>query len=99
ETLRRIRKGRFVVRFQLDWSSESAATTTTFGPIGPAGTRRCGLRRGCFSSLLGGGFRRAEVSDLASELDLVARNFAGVNNPNVIVLDFQRLNKRHRVAL
>src|SRR5687767_7288363 len=44
ETLRRIRKGRFVVRLQLDGTAKSA-TTAAFGRIRGTGTRGCSLRR------------------------------------------------------
>src|SRR5687768_1355896 len=36
EALRRIRKGRFVVRLQLDWAAKSA-TAAAFGRIGASG--------------------------------------------------------------
>src|SRR6185295_13834183 len=48
---------------------------------------------------LGRGLGRTKVADLARELDLVARNLAGVGDVDLVVLDFQRLDKSHSVAL
>jgi hypothetical protein len=93
ESLGRIWKSRFVVRLQFNRSTESAAATAR------ALLPRRGISFGCAAFAFGCGFRRTEVADFARELDLVGRDFPRVGDLNIVVLNLQRLNERHRFAL
>ncbi len=89
ETVRRIRKGRFVVRAKRDRSTKSATTTL---PALAGGD----LSRVRFA--FGDDVLLRECSNLARELELIAGNRARVGDANVIALKIQHLDKRNLVA-
>ena len=59
---------------------------------------RCGWRRSGYRIALGRGFRRAKIADLAGEFDPAVGDLASESDLNVVALNVQRLDERHRVA-
>ena len=95
ESIRRIRKHGFVVRVQGDGAAPQATATAPPALAAVGGGSRWRQSRLSF----GGGLRTSQVANLAGELNLIARNFAGEHDAKVIALGVQQLDKRHRIAV
>ena len=92
ESFRRIWERRLVVGLQLNRPAKSAPTALGTLPT----LARCG--RSLSAVAFGRGLGRTKITDLAIELDLVARNPARVCDSEFVVLNLQWLDESHRVA-